>query len=77
MSERAERVRTDAPRATTGQEWEVFVREAGADPLTHAGSLTAPTREIAREQATQLFGWSATDVWLCPADEVERFGVDA
>jgi len=77
MSERAERVRTDAPRATTGQEWEVFVREADADPLTHAGSLTAPTREIAREQATQLFGWSATDVWLCPADEVERFGVDA
>jgi rSAM-partnered protein len=77
MSERVERARTDAPRATTGREWELFVREDDATALTHAGSLTAPTREIAREQATQLLGWSATDVWLCPADEVERVGVDA
>lgn len=76
MSERVERARSTAPRATTGREWEVFVREDDAEPLTHAGSLTAPTREIAREQATQLLGWSATDVWLCPADEVERFGVE-
>ena len=77
MSERIEQSRTDAPRATTGREWEVFVRGGPADPVTHAGSLTAPTREIAREQATQLFGWSVTDVWLCPADEIERFGGDS
>jgi rSAM-partnered protein len=74
MSERLER--TDAPRATTGREWELFVREGADEPLGHAGSLTAPTREIAREQATELFGWTAADVWLCPTDEVERVGVE-
>jgi len=72
MAERVER--GDAPRATTGREWELFVREGLAEPLGHAGSLTAPTRAVAREQARQLLGWTAADVWLCPADEVERVG---
>jgi rSAM-partnered protein len=63
---------TDAPRATRGREWEVFLRDEETASLTHAGSLTAPDQEFAREQATQLFGWSASQLWLCPADEIER-----
>ncbi|MFB6142355.1 MAG: Htur_1727 family rSAM-partnered candidate RiPP [Halorientalis sp.] len=62
----------DVPRATTDREWELFVREATDDPLRHAGSVTAPTAAVAREEARQLFGWAATDLWLCPADETER-----
>jgi rSAM-partnered protein len=73
MSERVDRRTTDAPRASTEREWEIFLRERTDDPITHAGSVSAPTVEIAREQVTQLLGWSATDVWLCPADELERF----
>lgn len=65
--------RIDAPRAATTREWEVLVRESESDPLTHAGSLSAPTIAVAREQASALFGWSASALWLCPADEVRRF----
>lgn len=74
MSQPVESTGTDAPRATTGREWEVFVREDEASPLQHAGSVTAPDPEFAREQATQLFGWSTSQLWLCPADEIERLG---
>jgi rSAM-partnered protein len=76
MSERAETPRTAAPRATTEREWELFVRDDRADPLRHAGSVTAPTANLAREQATRLLGWDATDIWLCPADETERVTVE-
>ncbi|WP_246987896.1 Htur_1727 family rSAM-partnered candidate RiPP [Halorientalis marina] len=74
MSERVERV--DTPRATTGREWELFVREEADESLGHVGSLTAPTRESALERATELFGWTTADVWLCPAEEVERVGIE-
>jgi len=62
----------DAPRGATSREWEVFCREATADPLTHVGSVSAPSAAIAREQATQLFGHAAESLWLCPADETVR-----
>jgi len=62
----------EAPRGATSREWEVFVREAGEDPLTHAGSVSAPSAEIAREQAAKLFGHAAVALWLCPADETVR-----
>lgn len=61
------------PRSATEREWELFVREQEADPLRHVGSVTAPTAEIAHEQASKLFGWYATDIWVCPADEMHRF----
>ncbi|MFC6975992.1 Htur_1727 family rSAM-partnered candidate RiPP [Halomicroarcula sp. GCM10025709] len=67
----------DAPRGATSREWEVFVREAAADPLTHAGSVSAPSAEIAREQAEKLFGHAAAALWLCPADETRRFQDEA
>jgi rSAM-partnered protein len=62
----------EAPRGATSREWEVFCRETNADPLTHVGSVSAPSAAIAREQATQLFGHAAETLWLCPADETVR-----
>ncbi|MBX0324645.1 Htur_1727 family rSAM-partnered candidate RiPP [Halomicroarcula sp. F13] len=62
----------DAPRGATSREWEVFCREASADPLTHVGSVSAPSADIAREQATRLFAHAAEALWLCPADETVR-----
>jgi len=70
-------VSVDEPRGDTTREWELFVRESPEDPLTHAGSVSAPSADIAREQATQLFEWTATALWLCPADEVERVQIEA
>jgi rSAM-partnered protein len=72
MAERASSTGPNTARATTGREWELFVSEDDG-PTRHAGSVSAPTVDIAREQATQLLGWGVDDVWLCPADEVERF----
>jgi rSAM-partnered protein len=67
------RTRTTDARADRGREWELFVREAETEPLHHVGSVTGPTEEIARQRAESLLGWSASAVWLCPADEVTRF----
>ncbi|WP_257300170.1 Htur_1727 family rSAM-partnered candidate RiPP [Haloarchaeobius sp. FL176] len=64
---------SDAPRATDGSEWEVFVRETSTDPMRHVGSVTAETWDIAYEQAATLFSFTAEDLWLCPADAVHRF----
>jgi rSAM-partnered protein len=62
----------DAPRADDQPEWELFVHESPTDPLRHAGSVTAPTADLAHEQATLLFP-DATTLWCCPAAEVTRF----
>ena len=62
----------DAPRGATAREWEVFCRECESEPLTHVGSVSAPTAAVAREQATSLFGHAAAALWLCPADETVR-----
>ncbi|MHC3378162.1 Htur_1727 family rSAM-partnered candidate RiPP [Haloarcula sp. H-GB5] len=67
----------DAPRGATSREWEVFVREDTADPLTHVGSVSAPSADIAREQAASLFARTAVTLWLCPADETHRYQTDA
>lgn len=61
----------DQPRGRDEREWEVFVRETGAKPLTHVGSVTAPDEERAHEQAETLFS-DAVAVWLCPANAVHR-----
>jgi rSAM-partnered protein len=66
--------RVDAPRADETREWEVFLRDAPDDDLTHAGSVSAPSAALAHEQASSLFGHAATTIWLCPADETRRFG---
>lgn len=69
-------VSVDAPRGDVSREWEAFVREDSAEPLRHVGSVSAPSVETAREQAAQLFGWTAETLWLCPADETRRFYAD-
>ena len=62
----------DAPRTATDREWEVFCRETAAEPLRHAGSVTAPSGTVALEQAARLFGHAAEALWLCPTDETLR-----
>ncbi|MFB6079516.1 MAG: Htur_1727 family rSAM-partnered candidate RiPP [Haloferacaceae archaeon] len=74
MVERTRRARVgDRPRGGEGREWEVLVREDASAPMCHVGSVTAPSADAAHERAARLFAWTATDVWLCPADEVRRF----
>jgi rSAM-partnered protein len=74
MVEKPERARVgDAPRNATEREWEVFVREETESRMRYVGSVTAPDADVAYEQATKLFAWFAADVWLCPADAVERY----
>jgi rSAM-partnered protein len=68
-----ERTPQTAPRSDEVPEWEVFVREAATDPLRHAGSVSAPSADVAREQAATLLGDDAHTLWLCPAAEVHRF----
>ena len=74
MVEKTNRYRVgDQPRDAVEQEWEIFIRDDTDDPLQHAGSISAPTADVAHIQATKLFGWYATDIWLCPASDVRRY----
>ncbi|WP_232701771.1 Htur_1727 family rSAM-partnered candidate RiPP [Halobacterium wangiae] len=63
----------ETPRSATGREWEVFVRADARGPLKHVGSVTAADADDAHERAATLFDWTATDVWLCPAEETRRY----
>ncbi|MFB6162259.1 MAG: Htur_1727 family rSAM-partnered candidate RiPP [Halococcoides sp.] len=67
---------SDTPRSAVETEWELFVRQRSSEALTHVGSVSAPSVEVAYEQATTLFGWAATDIWVCPADAMTRFVTD-
>lgn len=72
--EETERTRVqDTPRSERGREWEVFVRTDGDGPLQHVGSVTAADADDAHDRASDLFAWTAEDVWLCPADETRRY----
>ncbi|GAB3412825.1 hypothetical protein GCM10027435_06000 [Haloparvum alkalitolerans] len=73
MVEKATRTEEAAPRATTERRWEVFVREAAAEPLEHVGTIAAPDPDTAHEEAGKLFAWYARDVWVCPSDETHRY----
>jgi rSAM-partnered protein len=63
----------EQPRGAVDPEWEVFVRDDETTSLRHVGSVSAPSAEIAHEEATKLFAWYATDVWICPAEEIRRY----
>lgn len=67
-----DRVATDE-RANPTPQWEVFLRDGTDDPLRHVGSVAAESETEAHEHASRLFDRWATDVWLCPSDEVERY----
>ena len=69
----SKRMRVTEPRGDTTPEWEVFLRADRSESLRHVGSVSAPSAEIAREQATDLFGWTAHTLWVCRAQDVARF----
>ena len=72
--DRSRRSRVPGDRQSTRvPTWEVFIRSEPTDPLHHVGSVTGSTAEEAHEQATALFGWDDVDLWLCPAEAVERY----
>ena len=73
MVEKTVRSRVDDEPSTSSPRWEVFVRDEASDPLTYAGSVVAADGETAHEHASRLFGWYAAEMWVCPADEIERY----
>ena len=72
MTDSDQRTPVSQPRADDSPEWEVFLRESSAAPLRHAGSVTAPSSEVAHEQASTLFP-DASTLWLARSDHVARF----
>lgn len=60
-------------RGNPTPQWEVFVRNEEGGSMEHVGSVAAASATEAHEHASRLFGWYAVDVWVCPADAVERF----
>jgi rSAM-partnered protein len=60
-------------RNAVEHEWEIFTREDESDSLTHIGSISAPSADVAYQQATKLFAWYASDIWVCPARAVYRY----
>lgn len=72
MADSDQRTPVRQPRADDAPEWEVFLRESSADPLRHAGSVTAPSADVAHEQANTLFP-DASTLWLARSDRVARF----
>lgn len=62
------------PRIDGSRQWEVFYRDVPTEPMRHVGSVTAPSEDLATEQARTLFGDGDADLWLAPADEFLRLG---
>ncbi|MFD1564680.1 Htur_1727 family rSAM-partnered candidate RiPP [Haloarchaeobius amylolyticus] len=60
-------------RGNPTPQWEIFVREDADDSMHHVGSVAAASATEAHEHASRLFGWDAADLWLCPAEAVERY----
>lgn len=67
-----ERVET-AERGTPVAQWEVFLRGETDEPLRHVGSVAGETAADAHQHAATLFDRFAADLWLCPAEAVERY----
>lgn len=61
-----------ASRSSNGREWELFVSEDATESPRHVGSVTAPSRGVAIEQAERHVGWDVETLWCCPADEMTR-----
>ncbi|WP_132059992.1 Htur_1727 family rSAM-partnered candidate RiPP [Halorussus amylolyticus] len=77
MVEKARRVAVEDSRDDAGPAWEVFVRDDEDDPPRYVGAIRATDADAAHEEATRLFAWYATEVWVCPASEIRRFSADA
>jgi len=77
MAKKTDRAPENGSRSTDGRRFEVFVREAEADPLRHVGTVEAPTPDAAHEEAGALFAQYARDIWVCPADETHRYAAES
>lgn len=78
MADQTEREGGDAgSRSAQGRRFEVFVCEAVSDPLCHVGTVATPTPDIAHGEASDLFGWTARDVWVCPTAETHRYSSES
>jgi len=74
MVENARRTHVERDeRGNPTPQWEVFIRPEADEPMRHAGSVSAASGTEAHEHASRLFGWHVDDIWLCPADAVERY----
>ncbi|AFO58596.1 MULTISPECIES: Htur_1727 family rSAM-partnered candidate RiPP [Natrinema] len=74
MVEKARRSAVESDeRGNPTRQWEVFIRNEEGAPMRHVGSVAAASGTEAHEHASRLFGWYAADIWLCPADDVERY----
>jgi rSAM-partnered protein len=85
MVEKARRARVEESRpdaegefdADAKSEWEILAREGSDDPPRYVGTVRAEDAEDAHEEATRLFCWYDSEVWVCPAEAIRRFSVDA
>ena len=52
--------------------WEVFIQEKDSAPHVHAGSVHAADRELALQNARDLFArrGRVTSLWVVPSDEI-------
>ncbi len=59
-------------QATQWPLWEVFVQAASGEPHTHAGSLHAPDREMALQNARDVFArrGKLSSLWVVPSDAI-------
>jgi rSAM-partnered protein len=75
MVEKARRAEVERCRAD--DEWEVLARDEPDAPVRYVGRVRAADAESAHEEATRLWCWYASEVWVCPAREVRTFSVEA
>jgi rSAM-partnered protein len=77
MVEKARRAKVERPRPDADPAWEVFARDDEGDFLRYVGTVRAEDADEAHRETTRLFCWYAYEVWVCPADEMQKFSADA
>ena len=52
--------------------WEVFVQLEGGEPHQHAGSVHAPDKELAMQNARDVYGrrGKVVSLWVVPSDQI-------
>lgn len=52
--------------------WEVFVQLEGGDPHTHAGSVHAPDKKIALQNARDVYARreKVVNIWVVPSEAI-------
>ncbi|MBS4029438.1 MAG: 1,2-phenylacetyl-CoA epoxidase subunit B [Ignavibacteriales bacterium] len=62
----------ETPINTEWQLWEVFAQEKTGEPHFHCGSVHAPDKEIALQNARDVYArrGSVLNLWVVPAKEI-------